>query len=43
MKDMMGYDNIGLITTIVPITGALIKAIHEHSYVQAGSEDEGKV
>ena len=33
MKDVMGYDNIGLITTLVPITGALIKAIYEHSYV----------
>ena len=33
MKDLMGYDNIDLITTLVPITGALIKAIHEHSYV----------
>lgn len=43
MKDVKGYDNIGLITTIVHITDALIKAIHEHSYVQAGSEDERKV
>lgn len=42
MKAVIGY-NIGYITTIIHIIGALRKAIREHCCVQAETEDGGEM